>query len=77
MKHGTRPHHFKGIAFKRVSSVEADPYVPAQHEFNGVRFLKEITSLSAFSSSCRESRAMVAYWPALKANVVAYGETRQ
>ena len=37
--------HFKGIAVKRLSAVEAHPEKSNQHEFNGVVALKQLFGL--------------------------------
>lgn len=42
MNKGMLAQHFKGIAFKRLSAVEADTHASNQHEFNGVGELKKI-----------------------------------
>lgn len=42
MRSGYLSQYFKGVAFKNLSAVEADPYRSNQHEFNGVSSLKRI-----------------------------------
>ena len=42
MKKGYLSDYFSGIAAKKLSSVEANPIVSNQHEFNGVTQLKEL-----------------------------------
>lgn len=42
MKSGYLSQYFKGIAFKKLSAVEADTSKSNQHEFNGVKSLKEL-----------------------------------
>ena len=42
MKAGYLSQYFSGVAIKRLTSVEANPYSSNQHEFNGVSDLKKI-----------------------------------
>lgn len=42
MKKGYLSQYFEGVAAKRLSAVEANPKRSNQHEFNGVRALKEL-----------------------------------
>jgi len=42
MRKGYLSSYFDGIAWKRLSAVEAHPEVSNQHEFNGVTGLKNI-----------------------------------
>ena len=52
MKQGYLSNYFTGIAFKRLSAVEANPTRSNQHEFNGVDQLKKIlgTDRNSFSA---------------------------
>jgi hypothetical protein len=45
MKWGSLSEHFRGVAAKTLSAVEADPGTSNQHEFNGVSRLKSILGL--------------------------------
>lgn len=42
MEKGYLSQYFQGVAAKKLSTVEANPAASNQHEFNGVRILKEI-----------------------------------
>ena len=42
MKAGYLSQYFSGVAIKRLTSVEANPYTSNQHDFHGVCDLKKI-----------------------------------
>ena len=49
MKKGFLSEYFEGIAAKRLQAVEADPSASNQHEFNGVRALKQLLGEDRFT----------------------------
>ena len=55
MKKGYLSEYFKGIACKRISTVEIDPEISHQHEFNGARQLKDFFG----ENRCRFSAKMI------------------